>query len=86
MAGVYDCDPRTNAGAKLLTKLSYMDALKMGLKVMDATAISLSMENRIPLLVLDMTVPGNLLKAVMGETVGSTSRRSRRRGVSSGRQ
>ncbi len=72
VAGVYDCDPRTNADAKLLTKLSYMDALKMGLKVMDATAISLSMENRIPLLVLDMTVPGNLLKAVMGETVGST--------------
>ncbi len=44
----------------------------MGLKVMDATAISLSMENRIPLLVLNMTVPGNLLKAVMGEAVGST--------------
>ena len=71
VAGVYDCDPRTNADAKLLTKLTYMDALKMGLKVMDATAISLSMENRIPLLVLNMTVPDNLLKAVLGEAVGS---------------
>lgn len=72
VAGVYDSDPRTNANAKLLTRLTYMDALKMGLKVMDATAISLSMENRIPLMVLNMTVPGNLLKAVMGEAVGST--------------
>jgi len=72
VAGVYDCDPRNNADAKLLTKLTYMDALKMGLKVMDATAISLSMENRIPLLVLNMTVPGNLMKAVMGDVVGST--------------
>ncbi len=72
VAGVYDCDPNKHAGAKLLTRLTYMDALKMGLKVMDATAISLSMENRIPLLVLNMTVPGNLLKAVMGEAVGST--------------
>jgi uridylate kinase len=70
--GVYDCDPRTNPDAKLLTRLSYMDALKMGLKVMDATAISLSMENGIPLLVLNMQTPGNLMRAVMGEAIGST--------------
>jgi len=49
-----------------------MDALKMGLKVMDATAISLSMENRIPLMVLNMTTSGNLMKAIRGEAVGST--------------
>lgn len=72
VAGVYDRDPKLHADAKLLTKLTYMDALKMGLKVMDATAISLSMENHIPLLVLNMQVPGNLMKAVMGEAVGST--------------
>lgn len=72
VAGVYDRDPKKDADAKLLTRLTYMDALKMGLKVMDATAISLSMENRIPLLVLNMQVPGNLLKAIMGEAVGST--------------
>lgn len=71
VAGVYDSDPKKNADAKLLTKLTYMDALRMGLKVMDATAISLSMENHIPLLVLNMNEPGNLLKAVMGESVGS---------------
>lgn len=72
VAGVYDSDPNKNANAKLLTRLTYMDALRMGLKVMDATAISLSMENRIPLIVLDMRVPGNLLKAILGEAIGST--------------
>lgn len=72
VAGVYDRDPRKDSNAKLLTRLTYMDALKMGLKVMDATAISLSMENRIPLLVLDMRQQGNLLKAILGEPVGST--------------
>lgn len=70
--GVYDRDPRQDANARLLTRLTYMDALKMELKVMDATAISLSMENRIPLIVVDFRTPGNLLKAVMGEAVGST--------------
>jgi uridylate kinase len=69
--GVYDSDPKTNPDAKMLHKITYMDALKMGLKVMDATAISLSMENKIPLLVLDMRKPGNLLRAVMGEEIGS---------------
>jgi uridylate kinase len=70
--GVYDCDPKQHANAKLLTRLTYMEALQMGLKVMDATAISLSMENRIPLLVLNMRAPGNLLRAIMGECIGST--------------
>ncbi|HEY3378134.1 MAG TPA: UMP kinase [Armatimonadota bacterium] len=70
--GVYDRDPKNNPDAKLLTHLTYMDALKMGLKVMDATAISLSMENRIPLIVMNMRVTGNLLKATLGEPVGST--------------
>ena len=72
VAGVYDRDPNKDAGAKLLTHLTYMDALRMGLRVMDATAISLSMENRIPLLVLNMREPGNLMKAISGEHVGST--------------
>ncbi len=70
--GVYDCDPRTNPEAKLMPRLTYMDALKMGLRVMDATAISLSMENAIPLIVLNLKQPGNLLKAIMGDTIGST--------------
>ena len=49
VAGVYDCDPRTNPNARLLTRLTYMDALKMGLKVMDATAISLQHGKQHPL-------------------------------------
>jgi len=70
--GVYDRDPKKDANAKLLPRLTYMDALRMGLKVMDATAISLSMENRIPLLVLNMRTPGNLMKVIFGEAIGST--------------
>ncbi|MHB0937634.1 MAG: UMP kinase [Armatimonadota bacterium] len=70
--GVYDRDPKKDANAKLLPRLTYMDALRMGLKVMDATAISLSMENRIPLLVLNMREPGNLMKVIFGESIGST--------------
>lgn len=72
VAGVYDCDPRTNTDAKLLPRISYKEALRLGIKVMDTTAISLSMENNIPLVVLDMRVPGNLKRAVLGENVGST--------------
>jgi len=69
--GVYTADPKKDPNACLMPRLTYMDALRMGLKVMDATAISLSMENRIPLLVLDMRVPGNLMKAIYGAAVGS---------------
>jgi uridylate kinase len=69
--GVYDSDPRKNPDAKLLTHLSYRDALMMGLEVMDATAFALAMENKIPLLVLNMRQEGNLLRAIMGENVGS---------------
>ena len=72
VAGVYDCDPRTNVDAKLLPRISYKEALSLGIKVMDTTAISLSMENNIPLVVLDMRIPGNLKRAVLGENVGST--------------
>jgi len=70
--GVYDKNPKEFADAKLLSEISYMDALSMGLQVMDATAISLSMENKIPLLVLDMRKSGNLLRAINGEQIGST--------------
>jgi len=70
--GVYDRDPKVDANAQLIPRLTYMDALSMGLRVMDATAISLSMENNIPLLVINMRKAGNLMRAIMGETVGST--------------
>jgi len=63
--GVYDSDPKKNGGAKRYRTLTYMDVLKDNLNVMDATAISLCMDNKLPIVVFDMTVPGNIGKAVL---------------------
>ena len=70
--GVYDSDPKLNAGAKKLDALTYLDALRAGLKVMDATAISLSMDTKIPVIVFDLRVSGNIRRVLMGEKIGST--------------
>ncbi len=72
MDGVYDSDPKVNAEAKKLDELTYLDALRAGLKVMDATAISLSMDTRIPVIVFDLRVSGNIRRVLMGEKIGST--------------
>jgi len=69
--GVYDSDPLKNEGAKKFGKLSYIDVLNMGLGVMDSTATSLCMDNRIPLLVFNLNERGNIKRAVMGENVGT---------------
>jgi uridylate kinase len=69
--GVYDKDPKKHADAVRYESITHLDALKLGLKVMDATAISLCMENRIPLIVFDMNRPGNVRRVVMGEQVGT---------------
>ncbi len=69
--GVYDSDPKQNSSAKKLDKLTYLDALKAGLKVMDATAISLSMDTNIPVIVFDLREPGNIKRVLMGEQIGS---------------
>ena len=70
--GVYDDDPRKNKDAKRLTNVSYMDVLKKRLKVMDSTALSLSMDNQLPMVVFDLKEKGNLKRAIMGdETVGT---------------
>ncbi len=69
--GVFDRDPEKDADAVFLPSLSYMDAIRKRLAVMDTTAISLCMENEIPLVVFDFTVSGNLLKAVTGQDVGT---------------
>jgi uridylate kinase len=69
--GVYDKDPKKHADAKMFTSLSYIDALKMGLKVMDATALSLCMDNRMPILVFNMHERGNIMRAIRGEQVGT---------------
>jgi len=70
--GIYDADPKLNPAAKKLDHLTYLDALKAGLKVLDATAISLSMDTKIPVIVFDLRVPGNIKRVLLGEQIGST--------------
>ena len=69
--GVYDADPKLNAGAHRFNELTYSDFLRQGLKVMDATAVTLCMENTLPIMVFNMTVAGNILRAVVGEPIGT---------------
>jgi len=69
--GVYDCDPVKNPNAKRYTELSYLDLLNKGLGVMDSTAASLCMDNDIPLIVFNINEKGNILRAVMGENIGT---------------
>lgn len=69
--GVYDSDPNVNADAKKFDTLEYLEVLKRGLAVMDATATSLCMDNKIPLIVFNIDKPGNILKAALGESIGT---------------
>ncbi|MEQ8236697.1 MAG: UMP kinase [Syntrophomonadaceae bacterium] len=69
--GVYDADPATNPEARKFEHLDYIDVIKRGLGVMDSTAASLCMDNNIPIIVFDLTAEGNILRAVMGENIGT---------------
>jgi uridylate kinase len=69
--GVYDSDPRKNASAVRHDTLTYADVLERRLQVMDATAISLCMENRMPIVVFNVLKKGNLLKAALGDSIGT---------------
>jgi uridylate kinase len=69
--GVYDADPKKVPGAKMFDKITYIDVLSRGLAVMDTTAISLCMDNSMPIVVFNLNVPGNLKRVIMGEPVGS---------------
>jgi uridylate kinase len=69
--GVYDSDPKKNSNAKRFQQISYLDALQKQLKVMDSTAFSLCMDNKMPIVVFDFFRPHNLKRAVMGEKVGT---------------
>ncbi|HYN30431.1 MAG TPA: UMP kinase [Dermatophilaceae bacterium] len=69
--GVYDDDPRTNPQARKLESITYDDALRRGLKVVDAAALSLCMENRLPMVVFGMEGEGNITRAVRGERIGT---------------
>ncbi|NIL99991.1 MAG: UMP kinase [Acidobacteria bacterium] len=69
--GVYSADPETNPDAELIKKVGYLEVLERGLRVMDSTAISLCMDNRMPIAVFNMRTPGNLKRIMLGEEVGS---------------
>lgn len=69
--GIYDKDPVKNSDAKKFDKIQYIEVLNKGLQVMDSTAISLCMDNKLPILTFDLTKRGNILKAVMGESIGT---------------
>jgi uridylate kinase len=70
--GIYSADPVTHPDATKYDRISYLRVLELGLKVMDATAISLCMDNRLPIVVFNLRTLGNLKRAIMGEEVGST--------------
>ena len=69
--GVYDSDPRCNPGAKKFAELEYIEVLQRGLGVMDSTATSLCMDNKIPIVVFSIDEPGNIVKAACGESIGT---------------
>jgi len=73
--GVYDSDPEKNAAAVMFKRLDYIEVLKNNLKVMDSTAISLCMDNSLPILVFNLNVSGNLKRVVLGEELGTFVRR-----------
>jgi uridylate kinase len=72
--GIYDSDPHQDSNARKLDELTYMDFISQGLKVMDATAVTMCKEHGVPIVVFDMTVPGNIVKAVRGEAIGTVVR------------
>jgi len=70
--GIYTADPMVHPTATKFDNISYIKVLEQGLKVMDATAISLCMDNKLPIVVFNLRTPGNLRRVVMGEMVGTT--------------
>jgi uridylate kinase len=69
--GVYPADPKTTPGIQKIDSLTYLEVLQKQLKVMDATAISLAMDNDMPVIVFNLTKPGYIKRVVMGEPVGT---------------
>ncbi len=69
--GIYDKDPVKNSDAKKFSQISYIEVLNKGLQVMDSTAISLCMDNKLPIMTFDLMKPGNILRAILGEDIGT---------------
>jgi uridylate kinase len=69
--GIYDADPQKVSEAKMFSRINYLDVLSRGLKVMDTTAITMCMDNSVPIIIFNLNVPGNLKRVILGEKVGS---------------
>ncbi len=69
--GIYDSDPKKNPNAKKYDKIAYLDFIKQGLTAMDTTAVSLCMENRIPIIAFGLTEPESITRAISGKTIGT---------------
>jgi len=69
--GVYDADPKTHPEAKKFDTVTYLEVVKRGLKVMDTTAVTLSMDNNLPIIVFNLTEPGNIKRVILGEKIGT---------------
>jgi len=69
--GIYNVDPRKKAGARKFDRLTHLEALNMRLEVMDTTALSLCMENKLPIIVFDLQAPSSIERAVIGESIGT---------------
>ncbi len=72
--GIYTADPKIHPDATKFDTITYLEVLERGLKVMDATAISLCMDNKLPIKVFNLLTPGNMKRAIMGEAIGTTVR------------
>ena len=72
--GIYSADPVTDPGATKFDALTYLEVLDRRLKVMDATAVSLCMDNKLPIIVFNLRQPGNMKRAILGEAIGTTVR------------
>jgi uridylate kinase len=69
--GIYDADPAKDANAKMYDEIAYMDVLTQGLRVMDTTAISLCMDNKVPIIVFNIRTKGNIRRVIEGAKIGS---------------
>jgi uridylate kinase len=74
VGGIYDADPEKVPNARMFESISYLDVIQKGLSVMYSTAISLCMDNKLPIIVFNLNVPGNIKRVVLGEKVGSVVR------------
>jgi uridylate kinase len=71
VAGIYDRDPEKDVRAQMIPRLTYFDVLEKSLRVMDSTAITMAMEQNIPIIVFKLLEPGNMRKVVLGEVMGT---------------